>query len=415
MLSKTSGMSGTPSKDPNFSKSFYSLVAVRFFGSFSVQLQSVIVGWQMYQMTKEPLDLGLVGLTEAIPALGLALFAGYFVDRINPKKIISGVILISLASMLIAWFAKSPPELFFASFLTGVARSFYSPSFQALLPRLVPKVILNQAVAAGTSAMKLAYVSGPAVGGILLGWWGKDAAYCLGTTFFLFSIGAIFSMRYDHSPYAHRKLANISFVTELLAGLKFVFHHRLLLSVLSLDMFAVLFGGVTAMLPVITSDVLHAGPEALGFLRASPAVGALGMSLWLVRNPMNKNAGKRLLQVIAGWGICILVFAVSRNLWLSCATLCLSGALDSVSMVVRGSIVQLCSPETMRGRIAAVNSIFIGSSNELGAFESGVAAKIFGLIPSFYFGGVMTLVVVGLIARFIPELAKVDLDTLSAE
>lgn len=408
-------MPGTRSEGDRFPAAFRSLVAVRFFGSFSVQLQAVILGWQMYRMTREPLDLGLVGLAEAMPALGLALFAGYFVDRANPRKIIAGVILVSLASMLIAWFARTPSQLYFAAFLTGVARSFYSPSFQSLLPRVVPKPLLNPAIAAGTSAMKLAYVTGPAVGGILLGWSGEDAAYGLGTVSFLFAIGAVFSMRYDHSPYFRRRIEDVSFLNELLAGLRFVFGHRLLLSVLSLDMFAVLFGGVTAMLPVIASDVLRAGPEGLGFLRASPAIGALGMSLWLVRNPVNRNAGKRLLQVVAGWGFCILLFALSRNLWLSCATLCLSGALDSVSMVIRAAIVQLSSPEAMRGRIAAVNSIFIGSSNELGAFESGVAAKVFGLIPSFYFGGVMTLIVVGLIARFAPELAEVDLDRLASE
>ncbi len=409
------GMSGTPSKQIRFSPAFYSLVAVRFFGSFSVQLQSVILGWQMYQFTHEPLDLGLVGLAEAVPALALALFAGYFVDRSNPKKVISGVILISLLSMLIAWFARTPSELYFAAFLTGVARSFYSPSFQSLVPRLVPKAILNRGIAAGTSAMKLAYVSGPAIGGILLGWKGASVAYGLGTTFFLFAIGACFSMRYEHLPYRHVVRDEKSFIFELLAGLKFVFRNRLLLSVLSLDMFAVLFGGVTAMLPVIAADVLHSGPEGLGFLRASPAVGALAMSLWLVRKPVERNAGRRLLQVVAGWGLCILAFAVSRNLWLSCGVLSLSGALDSVSMVIRGSIVQICSPETMRGRIASVNSIFIGSSNELGAFESGVAAKVFGLIPSFYFGGLMTLIVVGLIAKVVPELAKVDLETLTSE
>lgn len=169
------------------------------------------------------------------------------------------------------------------------------------------------------------------------------------------------------------------------------------------------------MLPIVASDILHVGPQGLGFLRAAPAVGALGMTLWLVRRPVSSEAGKRLLQVVAGWGVCILAFAASRDVVLSCVVLGVAGALDSVSMVIRGSIVQLASPEAMRGRIAAVNSIFIGSSNELGEFESGVAAKALGLIPSFYFGGIMTLVVVGLIARYVPELAELDLDKLSAE
>jgi MFS family permease len=408
------GMPGIPSKPLAFSRSFYFLVGLRFFGVFAVQLQAVILGWQMYAFTHNPLDLGLVGLTEAIPALSLALFAGFFVDRINPRKIIAGVILVSLVSMLIAWSATSPLQLYVASFLTGLSRSFYSPSFQSLLPRLVPKKVLNRAIAASTSAMKLAYVTGPAIGGLLYGWAGENFAYGWGSLFLVFAFIAVFPIAYDHAPYRKKTRTEKSFTHELLAGLKFVFKNQLLLSVLSLDMFAVLFGGVTAMLPVVASDILHVGPQGLGLLRAAPAVGALGMSLWLVRNPVGRNAGKRLLQVVAGWGVCILVFAGSRQMWLSCSVLALSGALDSVSMVVRGSIVQLCSPEAMRGRISAVNSIFIGSSNELGEFESGVAARIFGLIPSFYFGGVMTLVVVGLIARFLPELGKVDLEALAA-
>jgi MFS family permease len=369
----------------------------------------------MYRFTHEAIDLGLVGLAEAVPALSLALFAGYYVDRKNPRLIITGVIFLSLVSMLLAWFAKSPGQLYFSAFLTGVARSFYSPSFQSLLPRLVPKTSINQAIALGTSAMKLAYVSGPAVGGIVLGWAGPDAAYGLGSMFLLLALSAIASMKYDHRPYIRTNYVEVSFFSELFAGLRYVFAHRILLSVLSLDMFAVLFGGVTAMLPVVAEEILHTGPEGLGLLRASPAVGALIMSLWLVRNPMNHGAGRILLQVVAGWGCCILVFALSKNLWLSCLILALSGALDSISMVIRGSIVQLCSPEKMRGRIAAVNSIFIGSSNELGAFESGIAASFFGLVPSFYFGGIMTLIVVGAVAKYAPELIRVDLDRLKAE
>jgi MFS family permease len=408
-------MSGIRSSSQGFTRGFYSLVAVRFFGSFAVQLQAVILGWQMYRFTGEPLDLGLVGLAEAIPAISLALFAGYFVDRINPKKIITGVILLSLTSMLLAWKATTPTELFIAAFLTGIARSFYSPSFQALLPRLVPKAIINKAIAAGTSAMKLAYVTGPAAGGLLVGWYGERTGYGVGIAFLLLAVGALFTMHYDHRPYIKTVRVEKSFLTELFAGLNYVLRHRLLFSVLSLDMFAVLFGGVTAMLPVVAADVLKVGPEGLGFLRASPAIGALAMSLWLVRNPVNRGAGRYLLQVVAGWGVCIIAFAISRELILSCGILILSGALDSVSMVIRGSIVQLSSPEAMRGRIAAVNSIFIGSSNELGAFESGVAARFFGLIPSFYFGGIMTLLVVGLIAKGVPELMKVDLDSLTAD
>jgi MFS family permease len=407
------GMSGTPSNDVVFSRSFYNLIALRFFGSFAIVLQSVILGWQMYQFTHDPLNLGLIGLAEAVPALGLALFAGYIVDRMNPKRIVTAVLLVSLASMILAWIATSPIELYAASFLTGFARSFYSPGFQALLPRLVPKSILKRAVAAGTSSYKLASIIGPAAGGLLYGFSGKNLAYAVGSSALFLALLAALAMTYDHTPFRKSTRTEKSFLSELLAGLKFVFNNRLLLSVLSLDMFAVLFGGIEAMLPIVASDILHVGPQGLGFLRASASLGALAMTLWLVRRPISANAGGTLLRVVAGWGLCILVFAASRNMWFSCFILALAGALDSVSMVIRGSIVQLCSPEGMRGRIAAVNSIFIGSSNELGEFESGVAARVFGLIPSFYFGGLMTLAVVGAIAKFVPELREVDLDKLT--
>ncbi len=415
MPSKTNGMSGTPSSPAPFSRAFYALVSVRFLGSFSVQLQAVILGWQMYQLTRDPLYLGLIGLAEAVPAISLALFAGYIVDRTNPKRIILAVIVLSLVSVLLAWIATTPTQLFVAAFLTGIGRSFHSPAYQSLLPRLVPKYALNRAIPLGTSAMKLAYVTGPAVGGILLGLYGTGVPYALGSSFLSLAIVGTLLTRYDHAPYASKRKENAEFMVELLAGLRFVFRHRLLLAVLSLDMFAVLFGGVTAMLPMIAEELLHAGPEGLGLLRASPAVGAVFISLWLVRFPISRNAGRILIRVVAGFGVCILAFGVSRNLPLSCAILALAGGLDGISMVIRGSIVQLCSPEAMRGRIAAVNSIFIGSSNEIGAFESGVAAKLMGLVPSIFFGGAMTLLTVAIVSKWAPELRKVDLDELAAQ
>lgn len=415
MPSKTNGMSGTPFSRTPFSRAFYTLVSVRFLGSFSVQLQAVILGWQMYQLTKDPLYLGLIGLAEAIPAISLALFAGYFVDRINPKRIILAVIILSLVSVLLAWMATTPAHLFVAAFLTGIGRSFHSPAYQSLLPRLVPKHQLMRAIPLGTSAMKLAYVTGPAIGGVLLGLYGTGVPYALGSTFLTLAIVGTILTRYDHAPYVNKRNEHAEFLVELLAGLRFVFRHRLLLAVLSLDMFAVLFGGVTAMLPMIAEELLDAGPEGLGLLRASPAVGAVFISLWLVRFPIGRNAGRILIRVVAGFGLCILAFGVSRNLALSCGILALAGALDGVSMVIRGSIVQLCSPEAMRGRIAAVNSIFIGSSNEIGAFESGVAAKLMGLVPSIFFGGAMTLLTVAFVSKWVPELKNVDLDELAAQ
>jgi MFS family permease len=407
-------MEGALETPKGLGRDFRLLVAVRFLGSFSVQLQAVILGWQMYELTRDPLHLGLIGLVEAVPAIGLALFAGWFVDRSNPKRVISAVVFVSLLSMAIAWAARDPLHLFLAAFLTGLARSFYSPSFQSLTPRLVAKKDIHRGVAASNSAMKLAYVTGPAAAGLLLGWKGAGTAYAIGSAFFTLAIGCALALRYDHSRFRSAPKADRKFLDELTAGLRFVFSNRLLLAALSLDMFAVLFGGVTAILPMISEEILHAGPRGLGFLRASPAIGALAMSLWLVRRPPNRGAGRLLLKVVAGFGICTIAFAVSRNVVLSCALLALAGALDGVSLVIRGSIVQLASPEHMRGRIASVNSIFIGSSNEIGAFESGLAAKFLGLVPSVAFGGVMTLLTVAWVARKVPELKTLDLDRLRA-
>ncbi len=407
MRLRMSDMPGT-----RFNQSFYYLVSVRFFGSFAIQLQAVTLGWQMYRFTRDPLDLGLIGLAEAVPAISLALFAGYIVDRSNPKRVMLWVIFVSLTSILLSWYAKSPDDLLIAAFLTGCARSFYSPCFQSLTSRVVEKENINRAVALSTSAMKLAYMLGPVSAGFLIAWNGAETAYLVGSSLLFFALGFAFTLTYDHQPFRYVEKKSVAFIEDLLAGLKFVFKNKILLSALTLDMFAVLFGGVTALLPMISEEILHSGPTGLGFLRASPAIGAITTTLWLIRKPVNKGAGKLLLLVVTGFGVCILTFALSKNIYLSCVLLSLSGGLDSVSMVIRGSIVQLCSPESMRGRIAAVNSIFIGSSNEIGAFESGVAARLLGLAPSILFGGIMTLLTVALIAHLVPELRKLDLDSL---
>jgi hypothetical protein len=223
------------------------------------------------------------------------------------------------------------------------------------------------------------------------------------------SISLLFIKYHHHKPL---KVQNPSLFHELSIGVKYVFAHPLLLSVMSLDMFAVLFGGVVAMLPIYAAEVLHMGPEGLGWLRASPAMGAIFMSLYLIKKPITKHAGTALLWSVFGFGICILVFGISKNFWLSFAALAISGALDSVSMVVRGAIVQLCSPENMRGRIAAVNSIFIGSSNEIGQFESGVAAKLLGTVNSVLFGGTMTLVTVAFVFLRSKRLRSLDLNEI---
>ncbi len=372
-------------------RKFYWLVVARFLFVMGVQIQAVLMGWQMYDLSHDPLQLGLIGLAEAIPALSLALFAGLLVDQFNPFRFYQLTLLVSFISIWISSVATEPKYLFYAAILTGIARSFTGPTTNSIVPRLVSREELKRSSAFTTIAFKAGTVLGPGIAGILLAMQGYLLPYRVAQ--FSLILGSICLLFIDYSHQKPVRVKNPSLLPELLMGAKFVFQHPLLLSVMTLDMFAVLFGGVVAMLPIYAAEVLHMGPEGLGWLRAAPAFGAIFMSLQLIRKPITHRAGSALLWSVFGFGICILVFGISKNFWLSFAALALSGALDSVSMVIRGAIVQLCSPEAMRGRIAAINSIFIGSSNEIGQFESGVAAKWMGVVPSVVFGGTMTLLV----------------------
>jgi len=393
------------------SKSFYFIAAARFVLFFAVQMQSVLMGWQMYELTHDPLKLGLIGLCEAIPALGLALFAGLATDRMNPKKLYQLVLFSSIVSVLIARFATGPEYLYLAAFVTGFGRSFAGPTMQAMIPRIVPREKLTEANAWGISAVKGGVIAGPAFSGFLLAWKGLAFTYTLAAVMLAIGFVFLFFVEYKHVP-PSKPPVRAPVLEELLSGLRFVFSHRLLLSALALDMFAVFFGGVSAILPVYAADILHVGPQGLGILRASMSVGGLVMMVYLIRKPVKANAGRILLRVVYGFGVCILVCAFSKLMWLSALALMTAGALDAVSMVIRAAIVQLSSPDEMRGRIAAVNSMFIGSSNELGAFEEGVAAKVMGTVPSVAFGGIMTLIVVFIVSRKAPELRTLDLSRL---
>ncbi len=389
---------------------FYRVMLSRFLFVFGVQIQAVLMGWQMYDLTHDPLKLGLIGLAAALPALVMALFAGWLVDHFNPLRIYQGVVGISVCSIGIAWNATTPSELYWAALLTGLVRSFTSPAINSLVPRLVSREEIRRSSAFTSTAFQMANVIGPGLAGILLGVQGYSLPYILALSALVVASLVLLTVKYAHSPNSGQLLkVKASRLDELLLGVRYVSKHPLLLSAMSLDMFAVLFGGVTALLPVFAAEILFVGPQGLGWLRAAPAFGAICMGTFLIRNPIGKRAGTALLASVLGFGICILVFALSKNYWLSLSVLALSGALDSVSMVVRGAIVQLCSPENMRGRIAAVNSIFIGSSNEIGEFESGVAAKLLGTVNSVLFGGTMTLITVGLVFWKAKTLRNLDL------
>lgn len=400
-------------------REFSYFVSFRFFVTIATLMQSVIVGWQMYELTHNPLALGMIGLTEAIPAILIALFAGHFADKYNRKTII----LLSLITYLVGsviLFTCSIEQLgllknfgvvpiFIVIALTGFARGFMYPSSIALMAQIVPRDLYANSSTWNSILWHVGAVTGPAIGGLIYGFKGVEAAYAVVIFFALIAFLMLI-------PIKKKPVVN-SIIKEplkerLFSGLRFVFHNQIMLGAFSLDMFAVLFGGEVAMLPFFANDILHAGPEGLGLLRAAPAIGAVAMSFYLAYHPPLKHAGKALIFAVSGFGLSMILFALSTNFYLSLVLLILSGTFDNVSVVIRATIVQLMTPDEMRGRVASVNSIFIGSSNEIGTFESGLVASLIGLVPSVIFGGTMTLIVVGITAGVSPLLRKLNLNTI---
>ena len=386
---------------------------------FASQIQSLIIGWQVYEIKHDPLYLGFIGLVEALPALSLALVAGYVVDRGNPLKILKNVARLNIFSSLMLLTVSLPMlgvsqdlhlfALYLAAFLSGVGRGFRMPSNTALVPQLVPRNVLYISSAWTTSSTSMAFALGPALGGFLFAWKGPMAPYSL--DFLAFSTGLLLLSLIKLDYQRPSKITQSPF-QNLTAGLRYVFGHQLLLSALALDMFAVLFGGAVAMLPIFADSILHVGPKGLGILRAAPSLGALiGSFIW-IRFPGRRHSGKILLVTVAGFGFCMIGFGFSTSFGLSLLLLAFGGAFDSVSMIIRGAIVQLSAPPEMRGRVGAVNSMFIGVSNQLGEFESGVAARLMGTAPSVIAGGVVTLIVVVLTALKAPRLRQMELNKL---
>jgi MFS family permease len=401
---------------------FKKLLSARFFYTFGVQMQAVILGWRIYELLKDPLALGFIGLTEAVPAIGLALYAGYLIDRMRPLVVYRYVIFVSLLSGIMVLsehiFQSQLPlklqvgMLYSASFLTGLARSFSQPAMFASVPRLVGRANLLRASATSSSVMQVARIAGPATGGLLFGFLGPIVASSV-VCMLLIVATTLMTLIKTNIPAPERTNHHKSVRDELLSGVKFVFNHPILFPALTLDMISVLFGGVTALLPIFASDILMIGAKGLGILRAGPAIGATFMSLYLARKTLKGRSGIWLLWAVGGFGVSILVFGLSTNFYLSLFALVMSGACDSVSMITRSSAVQLCSPDHMRGKISAVNSIFIGSSNELGELESGIAAKIFGTVPAVYFGGIVCLATVICVSYLSPTLRNMELEKLN--
>lgn len=379
-------------------------------------MQAVIVGWMIYEITKDPLSLGLIGLAEAVPSISVLLFAGHITDISSRKKIVlSSVFLMTLCSAALLIISTDKFEILNSNklflmysviFVSGIGRGFSAPSFFAFVSQLVPKETLPNAITWNTTSWQTGAVTGPAIGGLLYGFFGAANTFTVIVIFWLISVLLITPIRKKPVP----EITGIQSLKEkLTAGLKFVFDKKIVLGAISLDLFAVLFGGAVALLPIFAGEILFAGPEGLGALRAAPSVGAVLMAVYMTRRPFTKNAGKNLIISIFGFGICIIVFGLSKNFYLSLIILALSGAFDSVSVVIRATIIQLMTPDNMKGRVSAVNSIFIGSSNEIGAFESGVAAKLLGTVPSVIFGGTMTILIVAFVAVFSPAMRKLKL------
>lgn len=399
---------------------FKKLLCARFLFTFAVQMQAVVLGWRIYELLQDPLYLGMIGLAEAVPALGLALYAGYLIDRSRPLIVYRRVMYVSFVSGLVVLcehlFASELPLnyqvglLYSASFLTGLARSFGQPAMFATIPRLVERRLLMRASAMSSSAMQVARIGGPAFGGLVFGFYGAVASSTIVCLLLLIGSSLIILIQ-KKVPAPARSTQHSSITEELLSGGRFVFKHPILFPALSLDMLSVLFGGVTALLPIFASDILMVGPKGLGTLRAAPAIGAAIMSIFLSGNDRMRT-GAWLLSSVAGFGLCILIFGASRDFYVSLVALALSGAFDSISMVIRSAAVQLSSPDHMRGKISAVNSIFIGSSNELGELESGIAAKLLGTVPAVYFGGIVCLCTVGFVTYLCPQLRNLDLKKL---
>lgn len=399
-------------------RNFRFFLGYRFFMTTATLMQSVIVSWHMYFLTKNVLWLGFIGLVEVIPQVSISLFAGHYVDLWHRKKIImTTTILLLLGSTILTLYSVPSFHsyehlgvwpIFITVFLTGLSRGILMPANTALLGQLVNKKDYANASTWNSANWQVAAVTGPAIGGLIYGFSSITAAYSSVFVIYIFSLIMMTQVQVEHvvHPVSSGEESMFSRIHE---GVRFVLKSPELFGAFALDMFAVLFGGAVAMLPVYASDVLHVGPEGLGVLRASPAVGAIIMSAFLMVHPPMKNSGKILLFVVAGFGLCMIGFAFSKIFWLSGLLLLMSGAFDNVNVVIRGTILQLHTPEHMKGRVASVSSIFIGSSNELGAFESGVAARFMGLVPSVAFGGIMTLVVVGITASINPVLRKLSL------
>ncbi len=406
-------MSATRFSDLTSQRSFMRFWVARLFGTTGSQMLMVAIGWQMYELTGSAWDLGLVGLYQFVPALLFTLVAGQVADRLHRGRIVATCLVAQalVAAVLVAatiglgaaqaWVSR---ELLLAvSVLLGLARSFQMPAMQSLTPNLLPPGLLPRGLAFSSAGTQAAIIGGPALGGVVFVF-GAQAVYALCALSFGVACVIVFLLQYPRGP----RLIEPATWRSMLAGLGFVWQRKVLLGAVSLDLFAVLLGGATALLPMFAKDILMVGPWGLGLLRGAPAIGALLMSGVLTRWPLRRRVGRTLLVSVALFGLCMVVFGLSTSFWLSMLALAISGAADTVRVVVRQTLVQLDTPDAMRGRVSAVNSVFIGASNQLGEFESGATAALMGPVASVVLGGIGTLVIAALWRRIFPTLASRD-------
>ncbi len=383
--------------------------------TLAIHLQATIVGWQLYEITHDPLALGLIGLAEAAPAITVSLYAGHIADIISRKKII----LFTLSALLFCAFALLSFTLdvgafvldygtfpiYLIIFISGIARGFLSPANFSFMPQLIPRLLYGNAISLNTTFWLIASIVGPLIAGFIYALFGISAAY-LADVMLIVSGLVFYAMIPARAVPPASEEQGVR--EKIKSGLRFVMKTEIILGAISLDMFAVLFGGAVALLPIFAAEILAVGPQGLGMLRAAPALGAVLMAFYITHNPIRRNTGKIMLYSVAGFGVSMIGFGLSTSFIFSLVMLILSGVFDSISMIIRSTLIHTRTPENMKGRVSAVNSIFVGSSNEIGAFESGATAKIMGAVASVVFGGSMTLLVVGFTGWKAKKLRQLD-------
>ena len=396
---------------------FKNFIAARVLMTLAVQIQNVTLYWQVFKITKNSLSLGMIGLSEALPALAVSLYAGHLADKMDRRKIVvisTGMFLFTSVALYFlsinydsGYLANQVWPIYLTVFASGIARGFFRPANAALMSQLVPRELYASSSAWNSSFWQGAIVAGAAIGGLIIGFLGIQSSYLIALV--LVFAGLMLTYRIKPKPIPVQTI-EYSLKESLAIGVKFVFGNQVFLGALSLDLIAVLFGGAVALLSVFAQEILFVGPVEFGFLNAAPSVGAILAATYLAYKPPLKKAGINLIVAVAGFGACMIIFALSKNFYLSLAVLAISGMFDSVSVVIRSSIMQLLTPENMRGRVSAVNTMFIGSSNEIGAFESGAAARAFGLVPSVIMGGSVAVIASFVAAKIAPELKKLNLE-----